>query len=58
MAVIRKTRPVSWIVAALRELESFPVAAQSICLAALSMAAEGGKAARRPAVKWIWPEAV
>ena len=40
----RKTRPVSWIRAALKEFETFPAEAQSICLAALTIAAEGGKA--------------
>jgi phage-related protein len=40
----RKTRPVSWIKAALREFETFPEGARSICLAALTIAAEGGKA--------------
>ncbi|HCC56004.1 MAG TPA: hypothetical protein DEQ47_01840 [Solibacterales bacterium] len=40
----RKTRPVSWIKAALKEFEAFPGGAQSICLAALTIAAEGGKA--------------
>ena len=40
----RKTRPVSWIKAALREFEAFPEEARSICLAALTIAAEGGKA--------------
>jgi phage-related protein len=40
----RKTRPVSWIGAALREFETFPEGASSICLAALTIAAEGGKA--------------
>ena len=40
----RKTRPVSWIRAALREFESFPEGARSICLVALTIAAEGGKA--------------
>jgi phage-related protein len=42
--MIRKTRPVSWIRAALREFETFPEGARSICLAALTIAAEGGKA--------------
>jgi phage-related protein len=41
--MIRLTRPISWIKAARREFESFPAAAQSICLAALTIAAEGGK---------------
>ena len=44
MAEPRKTRPVSWIKAALHEFESFPEGVQSICLAALTIAAEGGKA--------------
>ena len=40
----RPTRPVSWINAARKEFESFPQGAQSICLAALTIAAEGAKA--------------
>jgi phage-related protein len=40
----RKTRPVSWIRAALKEFETFPQGSRSICLAALTIAAEGGKA--------------
>jgi phage-related protein len=40
----RKTRPVSWIRAALKAFETFPEGARSICLAALTIAAEGGKA--------------
>lgn|SRR5487761_836639 len=39
-----KTRPVSWIKAALKDFEAFPEGARSICLAALTIAAEGGKA--------------
>src|SRR5260370_36929161 len=39
-----RKRPVCWIRAALREFESFPERARSICLAALTLAAEGGKA--------------
>ncbi len=42
--MIRTTRPISWIRAALKEFETFPGTAQSVCLAALTMAAEGGKA--------------
>jgi len=41
---MRQTRPVSWIKAARKEFEKFPVEAQSICLTALTIAAEGGKA--------------
>ncbi len=40
----RKTRPISWIGAALKEFRAFPDGARSICLAALTIAAEGGKA--------------
>ncbi len=40
----RRTRPVSWIKAALKDFDSFPDGARSICLAALTIAAEGGKA--------------
>jgi phage-related protein len=39
-----RTRPISWIRAALKEFESFPEGARSICLSALTIAAEGGKA--------------
>jgi phage-related protein len=42
--MIRKTRPVSWIRAALKEFETFPEGAKSICLALLTIAADGGKA--------------
>ncbi len=44
MAATRKTRPISWIKAALRDFEKFPAEAKSICLTALTIAAEGGKA--------------
>jgi phage-related protein len=40
----RTTRPISWIKAALKDFEKFPEGAQSVCLAALTIAAEGGKA--------------
>jgi len=40
----RTTRPVSWVRAALRDFEAFPEGARSVCLAALTIAAEGGKA--------------
>ena len=40
--MIPRTRPVSWIKAALREFQAFPEGAQSICLAALTIVAEGG----------------
>jgi phage-related protein len=44
MAEVRKTRPVSWLKPALRDFEKFPKGAQSVCLVALTIAAEGGKA--------------
>jgi phage-related protein len=39
-----RTRPVSWIRSALKEFEAFPEGPRSICLTALTVAAEGGKA--------------
>jgi phage-related protein len=42
--MIRQTRPISWIKAARKEFEKFPAEAQSICLTALTIAAEGRKA--------------
>jgi len=44
MAEARKTRPVSWLKAAREDFERFPERAKLICLAALTIAAEGGKA--------------
>lgn len=44
MAEVRKNRPVSWLKPALKEFEKFPEGAQAICLTALTIAAEGGKA--------------
>ena len=38
------TRPISWVKAAYRDFEAFPEEAQSRILAALTIAAEGGKA--------------
>ena len=38
------TRPISWINAARKSFGAFPDGAQSICLSALTIAAEGGKA--------------
>ena len=40
----RTTRPISWVSAARKEFESFPLGAQAICLTALTIAADGGKA--------------
>jgi phage-related protein len=40
----RKSRPVSWVKGALKEFEKFPEGVKSICLAALTIAAEGSKA--------------
>ena len=40
----KQTRPISWLKAARKEFEDFPVGAQEICLGALTIAAEGSKA--------------
>lgn len=40
----RPTRPISWIAGARRDFERFPDDAQATCLAALTIAGEGGKA--------------
>lgn len=42
--LMRETRPISWIRAALKDFETFPEQARTICLSALTIAAEGGKA--------------
>jgi phage-related protein len=44
MAEARKSRPISWVKAALKDFSAFPADAQDSCLAALTIAAEGGKA--------------
>lgn len=41
---MRLTRPISWVKAARKEFEKFPTQAQSAIWAALTIAAEGGKA--------------
>ncbi len=38
------TRPISWIKSARKDFEKFPAEAQTICLTALTIAAENGKA--------------
>jgi len=40
----RQTRPISWIKAARKDFEKFPEESQAICLTALTIASEGGKA--------------
>ena len=40
----RRTRPISWIKAALKNFERFPAGAQARCISALTFAAEGAKA--------------
>ena len=44
MPDIRKTQPVSWIKAALKDFQEFPEGAKGVFLRALTIAAEGGKA--------------
>jgi len=51
----RTARPISWIKAARKEFETFPEEAQSICLAALTIAAEGGKADIAKPMKGLGP---
>ena len=41
---MRQTRAISWLKAARKEFEKFPAEAQATMLAALTIAAEGGKA--------------
>lgn len=41
---MRQTRPISWVKAARKDFEKFPLEAQSVCWRALTIAAEGGKA--------------
>jgi phage-related protein len=49
----RRTRPVSWVRAAVKEFETFPEAAKSIFLVALTIAAEGGKSDIAKPMLWI-----
>jgi phage-related protein len=42
--MIPNTRPISWVKAAQKEFNTFPEGARTICLTALTIAAEGGKA--------------
>lgn len=51
----RPTRPISWIKAARKEFEKFPVEAQTICLSALTVAAEGAKADIAKPFKGVGP---
>ncbi len=44
LSVMRKTRAISWIKAALKEFNTFPDGAKEICLSALTIAADGGMA--------------
>ena len=39
----QRTRPISWIMPALKDFEKFPEGARAVILAALTIAAEGGK---------------
>ncbi len=42
--MIKTARPISWLKAALKDFEAFPLAARVEALRALTVAAEGGKA--------------
>ena len=50
---MRPTRPVSWLTAARRNFDGFPEGARETILDALSVAAEGGKAAIAKPLKGI-----
>ena len=50
-----KTRLVSWIKPARKDFQAFPHRAQSICLAALTIRAEGGKADIAKPMRGIGP---
>jgi phage-related protein len=43
----RKTRPVSWIGAALKEFETFPEGARSICMRFKNKSTQGTKTPKR-----------
>jgi phage-related protein len=51
----RPTRPISWVKAARKVFETFPEGALSICLAALTIAAEGGTADIAKPMKGLGP---
>ena len=53
--MIPRTRPVSWLKAALKDFETFPEGARSVCLTALTIAAEGGKADLVKAMRGMGP---
>lgn len=42
-SIARRTRPISWVNAARKDFGKFPAGAQTICLTALTIAAENGK---------------
>jgi phage-related protein len=43
MEIAPRSRPISWLTSALKDFRKFPEGAQTICLTALTIAAEGGK---------------
>ena len=49
------TRPISWVSAARKEFEGFPEGAQAVCLSALTIAADGGKADIAKPLKGLGP---
>jgi phage-related protein len=50
-----RTRPIRWIKAALKDFEKFPEGARTICLTALTIAAEGSKADLAKPLKGLGP---
>lgn len=53
--MVRRTRPISWVRAALREFETFPDDAKTIGLVALTIAAEGRKADAAKPMRGLGP---
>jgi phage-related protein len=53
IALMRNTRPISWMKAARRDFEEFPEDVQSDMLDALTIAAEGGKSGKAKPFKGV-----
>jgi phage-related protein len=52
--MVRLSRPVSWLKAALKDFQDFPLEAQQECKVALGLAAEGGKADIAKPLRLTW----
>jgi phage-related protein len=56
--MVRTTRKISWIKAALKDFQDFPVDAQDRAGTALTMVAEGAKSGHCQTVEWPWKRRV